>query len=105
MTAVIPKGAEGATVKVVWDAMGMRGTASDNIEFEETFVPREDIQGGENYIGALIQQQPESAGPRVLEQQHDTPCKEGPSHLASRHEESSPGEIFSPRSSGVGRAR
>ncbi len=53
MTAVIPKGAEGATVKVVWDAMGMRGTASDNVIFEETFVPRENILGGENFIGAL----------------------------------------------------
>ena len=53
MTAVIPKGSEGATVKVVWDAMGMRGTASDNITFEETFVPRENVLGGENFIGAL----------------------------------------------------
>ncbi len=53
MTAVIPKGSEGATIKRVWDAMGMRGTASDNIIFEETFVPRENVLGGENFIGAL----------------------------------------------------
>ena len=37
MTAVIPKESEGTEVKEVWDAMGMRGTASDNIIFENTF--------------------------------------------------------------------
>ena len=53
MTAVIPKGAEGATVYVVWDSMGMRGTASDNIIFENTFIPRENVLGGEDFIAAL----------------------------------------------------
>jgi len=53
MTAVIPKETEGAKVKVVWDAMGMRGTASDNIIFTDAFVPRENVLGGEEFIGAL----------------------------------------------------
>ncbi len=53
MTAVIPKESEGTEVKEVWDAMGMRGTASDNIIFENTFIPRENVLGGEDFIAAL----------------------------------------------------
>lgn len=53
MTAVIRKDAPGASVEVVWDTMSMRGTASDDILFEDAFVPDEDILGGENFIGAL----------------------------------------------------
>lgn len=53
MTAVIPKEAAGASIQVVWDAMGMRGTASDNIVFENAFVPGEDVLGGDDFIGAL----------------------------------------------------
>ncbi len=53
MTAVVSKGTEGSKVQVVWDAMGMRGTASDNIIFENAFVPHENILGGENFVGAL----------------------------------------------------
>lgn len=53
MTAVIHKDAPGASVEVVWDTMSMRGTASDDIIFEDAFVPDADILGGENFIGAL----------------------------------------------------
>lgn len=53
MTAVIPRESEGTAVKIVWDAMGMRGTASDNILFTDTFVPRENVLGGDDFIGAL----------------------------------------------------
>ena len=52
MTAVIDKNSDGVEIKRVWDAMGMRGTASDNIVYEDAFVPRENILGGENIIGA-----------------------------------------------------
>ena len=52
MTAVIDKNSDGVEIKRVWDAMGMRGTASDNIVYEDAFVPRENILGGENFIGA-----------------------------------------------------
>lgn len=53
MTAVIRKDSPGASVEVVWDTMSMRGTASDDIIFEDAFVPDADILGGENFIGAL----------------------------------------------------
>ncbi len=53
MTAVLHKDYGGSSVQVVWDTMSMRGTASDDIIFEDTFVPNEDILGGENFIGAL----------------------------------------------------
>ena len=52
MTAVIDKNSDGVEIKRVWDAMGMRGTANDNIVYEDAFVPRENILGGENFIGA-----------------------------------------------------
>jgi alkylation response protein AidB-like acyl-CoA dehydrogenase len=53
MTAVIDKNSDGVEIKRVWDAMGMRGTASDNIVYEDAFVPRENILGGDDFIGAL----------------------------------------------------
>jgi alkylation response protein AidB-like acyl-CoA dehydrogenase len=53
MTAVIPKETEGSSIKIVWDTMSMRGTASDNIIFDDAFIPQENILGGENFIGAL----------------------------------------------------
>ena len=52
MTAVIDKNWDGVEIKRVWDALGMSGTASDNIVYEDAFVPRENILGGENFIGA-----------------------------------------------------
>lgn len=42
---VIPRGAPGLSVQATWDAMGMRGTASDDIVIEDVFVPEADIVG------------------------------------------------------------
>ncbi|MCP5368517.1 MAG: acyl-CoA/acyl-ACP dehydrogenase [Hyphomicrobiales bacterium] len=42
---VIPRGAAGLTVDNTWDAMGMRGTASDNLIIDDVFVPDADVIG------------------------------------------------------------
>ncbi len=42
---VIERGAQGLQVQSSWDAMGMRGTASDDIVIEDVFVPNENIVG------------------------------------------------------------
>ncbi|MGE0155059.1 MAG: acyl-CoA dehydrogenase family protein [Reyranellaceae bacterium] len=42
---VIRRGAKGLTVLNSWDAMGMRGTASDDLVIEEVFVPNADLVG------------------------------------------------------------
>lgn len=48
---VIPRGAAGLRVEDSWDAMGMRGTASDNLVLEEVFVPDADVIGLHNPDG------------------------------------------------------
>ncbi|WP_373086601.1 acyl-CoA dehydrogenase family protein [Sneathiella sp.] len=48
---VINRGTEGLTVENTWDAMGMRGTASDNLILDDVFVPDEDIIGMHNPNG------------------------------------------------------
>jgi len=42
---VIERGAPGLKVLESWDAMGMRGTASDDIVIEDVFVPNENVVG------------------------------------------------------------
>lgn len=42
---VIERGAEGLRVEQSWDAMGMRGTASDDLIIEDVFVPNENVIG------------------------------------------------------------
>lgn len=42
---VIRLGAEGLQVENTWDAMGMRGTGSNNLLIEHVFVPDEDVIG------------------------------------------------------------
>jgi alkylation response protein AidB-like acyl-CoA dehydrogenase len=42
---VIERGARGLRVESSWDAMGMRGTASDDLVIEDAFVPNEGIIG------------------------------------------------------------
>ena len=42
---VIRRGAKGLTVLNSWDAMGMRGTASDDLVMENVFVPTADLVG------------------------------------------------------------
>ncbi len=42
---VIQRGAKGLTVLNSWDAMGMRGTASDDLVIEDVFVRNEDVIG------------------------------------------------------------
>lgn len=42
---VIRRGAKGLTVLNSWDAMGMRGTASDDLVIEDVFVPTADLIG------------------------------------------------------------
>lgn len=42
---VIERGAAGLRVEPSWDAMGMRGTASDDLVAEDVFVPDENIIG------------------------------------------------------------
>jgi hypothetical protein len=45
-SALVPKTARGITVDRNWNAMGMRGTSSDTIKYEDCFVPEEDCLGG-----------------------------------------------------------
>lgn len=42
---VLRRGSPGLSVQPSWDAMGMRGTASDDIVIEDVFVPEADIVG------------------------------------------------------------
>lgn len=42
---VIKRGAPGLQLLQSWDAMGMRGTASDDFVLEDVFVPNEDVVG------------------------------------------------------------
>jgi alkylation response protein AidB-like acyl-CoA dehydrogenase len=42
---VIERGAKGLTVLDSWDAMGMRGTGSDDLVIEDVFVRNEDVVG------------------------------------------------------------
>lgn len=42
---VIERGAPGLRVEQSWDAMGMRGTASDDLVIEDVFVPNENVVG------------------------------------------------------------
>lgn len=49
-SAVVSASTPGITIERNWDALGMRGTSSDTIKYEDCFVPREDCLGG---IGAL----------------------------------------------------
>lgn len=44
---VIRRGAKGLTVLNSWDAMGMRGTASDDLVMEDVFVPNADLIGAQ----------------------------------------------------------
>jgi len=48
---VIERGAKGLTVEDSWDAMGMRGTGSDNLIIEDVFVPDENVIGMHNPNG------------------------------------------------------
>jgi alkylation response protein AidB-like acyl-CoA dehydrogenase len=45
-SALVPARSPGITVEHNWDALGMRGTASDTIKYEQCFVRREDCLGG-----------------------------------------------------------
>lgn len=42
---VIARGAAGLRVEQSWDAMGMRGTASDDLVIDDVFVPSDDVVG------------------------------------------------------------
>ncbi len=42
---VLTRGTKGVKVLESWDAMGMRGTASDDIVIDDVFVPNEDVIG------------------------------------------------------------
>jgi alkylation response protein AidB-like acyl-CoA dehydrogenase len=42
---VVERGAAGLRVEPSWDAMGMRGTASDDLVLEDVFVPNENVIG------------------------------------------------------------
>ncbi len=42
---VLRRGSPGLSVQPSWDAMGMRGTASDDIVIEDVFVPEADVVG------------------------------------------------------------
>lgn len=53
LTAVVPKSANGVRIEHVWNAMGMRGTATDTIIFEDTFVPQADVLGGVAALGTI----------------------------------------------------
>lgn len=48
---VIRRGAKGLTVLNSWDAMGMRGTASDDLIMEDVFVPNADLIGAQHPNG------------------------------------------------------
>ena len=45
-SALVAKTTKGITVERNWNAMGMRGTASDTIRYENCLVPEEDCLGG-----------------------------------------------------------
>lgn len=54
---VIRRGAPGLKVEANWDAMGMRGTASDDLVLEDVFVPKEDVIGLERpnaYFSSIL---------------------------------------------------
>jgi len=45
-SALVRKTTPGITIDRNWNAMGMRGTSSDTIKYEDCFVPEEDCLGG-----------------------------------------------------------
>jgi alkylation response protein AidB-like acyl-CoA dehydrogenase len=45
-SALVPASSPGITVERNWDAMGMRGTSSDTIRYENCFVRKENCLGG-----------------------------------------------------------
>ena len=45
-SALVPSTSPGIRVQRSWNAMGMRGTSSDTIQYERCFVPRADCLGG-----------------------------------------------------------
>jgi len=45
-SAVVPANSPGVTIERNWDAIGMRGTASDSIKYHDCFVRQEDCLGG-----------------------------------------------------------
>lgn len=45
-SALVPRTAPGIAIDHSWNAMGMRGTSSDTIRYDECFVPEADCLGG-----------------------------------------------------------
>lgn len=45
-SALVPAASPGITVERNWDAMGMRGTSSDTIKYDDCFVRKDDCLGG-----------------------------------------------------------
>ena len=66
LTAVVPKSANGVRIEHVWNAMGMRGTATDTIIFEDTFVPQADVLGGWRPSGRSTSRCSTSVSPRCI---------------------------------------
>jgi alkylation response protein AidB-like acyl-CoA dehydrogenase len=49
LNLAVPLGAEGVRIIPTWDAMGMRGTASNDVELDEVFVPDAAVQADRPY--------------------------------------------------------
>jgi hypothetical protein len=52
-SAVVSATSPGISVERNWDALGMRGTASDTIKYDRCLVPREDCLGGIAALGTI----------------------------------------------------
>lgn len=52
-SVLIPKTARGISIDRNWNAVGMRGTASDTIKYENCFVPHADCLGGVAALGTI----------------------------------------------------
>jgi alkylation response protein AidB-like acyl-CoA dehydrogenase len=49
LNMAVPVGSEGVTVEDGWDAMGMRGTASNDVRIDDVFVPDERVLADRPY--------------------------------------------------------